>query len=154
MSGIERLLARASLPAGRWSTGRRRLEIHPGRPAMHVHGMTRRRLLAMAAPAVLHAAPARVTVPIHRILDGRAKNPPERVQHFWPRLWSEAAQDYRQGGIDFDITDGPGEVRHSPADNPVFVGLRGRAINLVVTDVLPIYWDGGRALAGVSTIHD
>jgi hypothetical protein len=58
------------------------------------------------------------------------------VQHFWPHLWSEAAQDYRQGGIDFDITDGPGEVRHSPADNPVFVGLRGRAINLVVTDVL------------------
>jgi hypothetical protein len=117
--------------------------------------MTRRDLLAMAVPAATRSAtPPRLAVPIHRILDGRAKNPPERVQHFWPRLWSEAAQDYRQGGIDFDITDGPGEVRHSPADNPVFVGLRGRAINLVVTDVLPIYWDGGRALAGVSTIHD
>jgi hypothetical protein len=117
--------------------------------------MTRRDLLAMAVPAATRSAtPPRLAVPIHRILDGRAKHPPERVQHFWPRLWSEAAQDYRQGGIDFDITDGPGEVRHSPADNPVFVGLRGRAINLVVTDVLPMYWDGGRALAGVSTIHE
>jgi hypothetical protein len=72
----------------------------------------------------------------------------------WPTLWTEAARDYRQGGIDFDVSDGPGEVRHSPADNPIFVGLRRGAIKLVVTDFIPMYWDGGRALAGVSTIHD
>jgi hypothetical protein len=100
------------------------------------------------------AAPARLAVPIHRILDGHAKNPPGIMQHFWPSLWNEAARDYRQGGIDFEISDGPGEVRHSAADNPIFVGLRGRAINLVVTDTIPMNWDGGRALAGVSTIHD
>jgi len=104
--------------------------------------------------AASRAAPARLVVPIHRILDGHAHNPPDRLQHLWPSLWSEAAQDYRQGGIDFDVSDGPGEVRHSAADNPIFVGLRGRAINLVVTDTIPMNWDGGRALAGVSTIHD
>jgi hypothetical protein len=107
--------------------------------------------IAASPPAPV---PARLVVPIHRIMDGHARNPPERVQHLWPRLWTEAAQDYRQGGIDFDISDGPGEVRHSAADNPIFVGLRGRAINLVVTDTIPMNWDGGRALAGVSTIHD
>lgn len=106
--------------------------------------------LAAARPA----ASARLVVPIHRILDGRARNPPDRVHRFWPNLWNEAAQDFRQGGIDFDISDGPGEVRRSPADNPVFVGLRRGAINLVVTDVIPMYWDKGRALAGVSTIHE
>ena len=93
-------------------------------------------------------------VPIHRILDGRARNPTGRIQHFWPSLWQEAVRDYGHGGVYFEVSDGPGEVRHSPADNPIFVGLQRGKINLVVTDVLPTYWDGGRALAGVSTIHD
>src|SRR5580698_1140036 len=91
------------------------------RPAVsdrwYVHGMTRRALVSMAALAATRpTSPARLTVPIHRILDGRAKNPPDRLQHFWPSLWDEAARDFSQGGISFDITDGPGEVRHSPAD--------------------------------------
>jgi hypothetical protein len=63
-------------------------------------------------------------------------------------------QDFRQGGIDLAVTDGPGEVRHTAADNPNFVGLKGRAINVVATDTLPMYWDAGRSLAGMSTIHD
>ena len=116
--------------------------------------MTRRALLSMAAaPALRAAAPARLVVPVHRIMDARAHNPPDRAQR-WPGLWSEAVRDYGQGGIDLQTTDGPGEVRHSPADNPVFVGLRRGAINLVVTDSIPMYWDAGRALAGVTTIHD
>ena len=109
----------------------------------------------MALPVAAHAsAPARLAVPVHRILDARAKNPPDRVRHFWPTLWSEAVRDYGRGGIDFEISDGPGEVRNSPADRPIFVGLRRGVINLVVTDNIPMYWDGGRALAGVTTIHD
>jgi hypothetical protein len=116
--------------------------------------MTRRDFLSAAAiAAVRSAAPARLLVPLHRIMDARARNPPDRVR-FWPKLWSEAVRDFGQGGIDFQVTDGPGEIRHSPADNPVFVGLRRGAINLVATDHLPMYWDGGRALAGVSTIHE
>jgi len=115
--------------------------------------MTRRGFLTMALAATRSAAPARLLVPLHRILDARASHRPERMQHLWPSLWTEAARDYRQGGIDFDISDGPGEVRISPADNPIFVGLRRGAINLVVTDTIPMYWDGGRASAGVSTIH-
>lgn len=116
--------------------------------------MTRRDFLAAAVLAASRpAAPGRLVVPLHRILDGRAKNPPDRVQHFWPNLWNEAARDYAQGGIHFDLSDGPGEIRHSPADNPIFVGLERGKINLVVTDTIPMYWDAGRALAGVSTIH-
>ena len=112
--------------------------------------MTRRDLLGLLAPAALQAAAdPRVVVPIHRIVDARVKNPPN-----WPKLWNEAVQDFRQGGIDFQISDGPGEVRRTAADNPNFIGLKGRAINVIATDTLPMYWDGGRALAGVSTIHD
>jgi len=109
----------------------------------------------LSALAAVHpAATARLVVPLHRILDGHARNPPERLQKFWPSLWSEAARDFAQGGIYFDINDGPGEVKQSPAGNPIFVGLQRGVINLVVTDVLPPYWDGGRALAGVSTIRE
>jgi hypothetical protein len=117
--------------------------------------MTRRGFVSMAALAAAKpATPARLVVPLHRILDSRAKNPPERLQKFWPSLWSEAARDCANGSISFEVTDGPGEVKHSPADNPIFVGLQRGKINFVVTDVLPMNWDGGRALAGVSTIHD
>ena len=117
--------------------------------------MTRRGFLAsgLAAPSSA-AAPDRLVVPLHRIVDGRAKIPPDQLRHFWPSLWNEANRDYGQGNISFEIADGPGEVRHSPGDNPIFVGLARGHVNLVVTDTIPMYWDGGRALAGVSTIHD
>jgi hypothetical protein len=69
-------------------------------------------------------------------------------------LWNEAVRDYGQGNISFEISDGPGEVQQSPGDNPIFTGLQRGKINLVMTDTIPMYWDGGRALAGVSTIHD
>lgn len=117
---------------------------------------TRRDLIGMAAAAAAaHPhAPARLAVPVHRIMDARAKNPADVDHRFWPNLWSEAVRDYRQGGIDLQISDGPGEVRRSPADRPIFIGLRRGAINLVVTDYIPMLWDNGRALAGVTTIHE
>jgi hypothetical protein len=48
----------------------------------------------------------------------------------------------------------PGEIRRSPADTPPFTGLRRGAINLVLTDRLPLYWDNARALPGVTAIVD
>jgi hypothetical protein len=116
--------------------------------------MTRRGFVSMAvAAAVRPAAPARLPVPLHRIVDSRLENS-ARVQHFWPNLWNEAVRDYGQGNLTFDSSDGPGEVKQSPGDNPIFMGLQRGKINLVVTDTVPMYWDGGRALADVSTIHD
>jgi len=108
--------------------------------------------MAVAA-AARPAAPARLVVPLQRIVDSRLKNS-DRVRHFWPSLWNEAIRDYGQGNISFEISDGPGEVKQSPGDNPILVGLQRGKINLVVTDTIPMYWDGGRALAGVSTIHE
>jgi hypothetical protein len=52
------------------------------------------------------------------------------------------------------VTDGPDEVRHTAGDRPIFIGLRRGVINLVFTELLPMYWDNGRALAGVTTIYD
>jgi hypothetical protein len=116
--------------------------------------MTRREFISAAAvPAVRPGTPARVRVPVHRVVDARAQYPPERLRHFWSGIWPEAAGDFSRGGIELQASDGPGEVRRSPGDRPIFVGLRRGVINLVLTDHIPMLWDKGRALAGVSTIH-
>ena len=59
---------------------------------------------------------------------------------------------FRPGGVELQTTDGPGEVGHTAADRPLFTGLRRGALNLVLTDSLPLYWDNARSLAGVTTL--
>jgi hypothetical protein len=117
--------------------------------------MTRRELFASAAVAsAARGAPERVQVPVHRVVDTRAQYPPERLRNFWSGIWPEAAGEFSRGGIELQTSDGPGEVRISPGDRPIFAGLRRGAINLVLTGHIPMRWDQGRALAGVSTIHE
>src|SRR5579871_6185861 len=114
--------------------------------------MTRRDFVSAAA-AVPVFAPARLSVPIHRITDGRADFPQERLHHFWSSIWPEAYRTFATGGIDLQTSDGPGEVGHSAADRPILTGLRRGAINLVLTGNLPLYWDNARALPGVTTLY-
>ena len=117
--------------------------------------MTRRRLLLAAAPAVAaFAAPPPLIVPIHRVMDSRAKLKPEQLRFFSTKLWPETVRDFGQCGIQFQVTESPGEIKRSPADRPIFTGLDRGAINLIVTDHIPMYWDRGRSLAGVTTIYD
>jgi hypothetical protein len=87
-------------------------------------------------------------------MDSRAQCPPEQLHHFWSTIWPEAVRDFSHGGITLQTSDGPGEIRRSPGDKPIFIGLRRGAINLVLTGRIPMNWDNGRALAGVTTIHD
>jgi hypothetical protein len=117
--------------------------------------MTRRDFIwTAAAAATRSSAPAPLVVPIHRVVDARAQVPPERRQHFWSSIWPEAFRAFSRGGIELQTGDGPGEVKRSPGDRPIFVGLRRGALNLVLTDHIPMYWDRGRSLAGVTTVYD
>jgi hypothetical protein len=113
--------------------------------------MTRRDFIGMAA-AVPSLAPASVTIPVHRVTDAKARFAPGALQHFWSGIWPEAVRTFGNGGIQLQTTDGPGEVQHTAADRPLFIGLRRGAINLVLTDHLPLYWDNARSLAGVTTL--
>jgi len=117
--------------------------------------VTRRHFIAtaMAAP-VRSGAPARLSVPVHRVMDARSQCPPDQLHHFWSNIWPEAAGDFSRGGVELQTSDGPGEVRRSPGDRPIFIGLRRGVINLVLTGLVPMYWDNGRGLAGVSTFYD
>ena len=118
--------------------------------------MTRRHFIftLAAAGAGRSSPPARLLVPVHRVMDSRAQCPPEQLHHFWSSIWPEAVRNFSQGGIGLQTSDGPGEVRRSPGDKPIFIGLRRGAINLVLTGHIPMKWDNGRALAGVTTIYD
>ena len=87
-------------------------------------------------------------------MDSRAQCTPEQLHHFWWSIWPAAVRDFSRGGIELQTSDGPGEVRRSPGDTPIFIGLRRDAVNLVLTDHIPMKWDTGRALAGVTTIHN
>ena len=79
---------------------------------------------------------------------------PEQGNVFWRTVWPETIWDFSRIGIDLQTTDGPGEVRRSAADKPIFIGLRRGVINLILTGHIPIYWDNGRALPGVTTIYE
>jgi hypothetical protein len=113
--------------------------------------MTRRDFIwtTIALPST---TPAQVTVPIHRIVDAKARFPSGSLQRFWSSIWREAVTDFGHGGIALRTTDGPGEVGHTAADRPLFSGLRCGVLNLVLTDRLPLYWDNARSLAGVTTL--
>ena len=102
--------------------------------------------------AAASTAPARVIVPLHRIVDAKARFQPESLHRFWWSIWPEAVTDFGRGGIGFQVTDGPGEVAHTAADRPLFSGLQRGALNLVLTDRLPLYWDNARSLPGVTTL--
>ena len=117
--------------------------------------LTRRQFIwATSAAAGRSTAQARLLVPVHRVMDSRARCSPEQLRYFWSTVWPEAVRNFSGGGIGLQTTDGAGEVRRSPGDWPIFVGLRRGVINVVLTDHIPMKWDNGRALAGVTTIQD
>ncbi len=118
--------------------------------------MTRRQFAAGGAlPAIAaFAGPAPLIVPIHRVLDSRAKITPEQLGRFNSTLWAETARDFRRCGIEFQTTAVTGEIRRSAGDRPIFVGVEKGVINLVLTDHIPLSWDHGRGLVGVTTIYD
>jgi len=117
--------------------------------------VTRRHfVLTLAAATSRASTPSRLMVPVHRIMDSRARCSREQLHQFWTSIWPEAVRNFGRGDIGLQTTDGPGEVRRSPGDVPIFTGLRRGVINLVLTDHIPMKWDSGRAVAGVTTIHD
>jgi hypothetical protein len=112
--------------------------------------LTRRRLIAAALAA--STASGRVAVPVHRITDSKARFPKGALENFWHAIWPEAVRDFARGGIELQTTDGPGAVGHTAADRVFFTGLVRGALNLIVTDTLPLYWDNARALPGATTL--
>lgn len=99
------------------------------------------------------AAGGDVVVPLHHVLDRRAACRARHVRDFWGRVWPQAVADFEQCGVRFAVTSGEGEVERPAWRTPVVQGLRRGCLNVVVTDRIPVQWDGGRGLAGVTTMY-
>ena len=111
---------------------------------------TRRALLG----AAVAFGQEQVVLPVYLVTDTRAKIAPEEMDGFSKKIWPEAVQDFLRAGIRIDAGRGMGEVRRTPSGRPVFAGLARGAINLVLTDRVPLLWDQGRGLAGVAARWD
>ena len=116
--------------------------------------MTRREFVSIAAAASTPSLAVPLIVPVHRVMDSRAKCTPQQVRHFSTSIWPEAVRDFGRCGIQFQVSEVTGVVRRSPGGRPVFVGLEHGAINLVITDQIPQNWDRGVGLTGVSARFD
>ena len=112
--------------------------------------MTRRDFLSIV-PAVVARTAATVNVPVHIVTDGDAKITPHQFQHFWWTVWPEAVRDLARCKIRLETTSSTGGIWRPPSREPVITGLERRVLNLVLTDRLPLEWDNGRMLSGVTT---
>lgn len=121
----------------------------------HVTGPTRRMLLAAplcAAASSLPGAPPRA-VPVRLIEDSRVPWSRDRLAWFRSRLWPEAAGNLARGGIRLNVVKAPGEVERPPGREPLLKGIQRGVLNFIVTSHIPVQWDGGRGLCGVTTLY-
>jgi hypothetical protein len=114
--------------------------------------MTRRAFLSASILAA--AQPSPIHVPVRIISNRHAHCDPERLRIFWWRIWPDALRMFASGGIRIDFTHQEGEVQHYPGGRPLIKGLAPGVVNIVVTDSIPLLWDGGRGLAGITTQYD
>ncbi len=117
--------------------------------------MTRREFIGAAAlTARATAAQGPLAVPVHLVRDSRSKLTPAQARRFSTALWPQAVRDFARGGIRLQWTEGTGEIRRSPADRPIIAGVRRGSVNVIVTDHVPMYWDRGRSVPGLTTLYD
>jgi hypothetical protein len=113
--------------------------------------MTRRDLMRVLAAAASAGNQPPLRIPLNRIMDARAKCTPEQLHRFSTVIWPEVVRDFNYCGIQFQLTEGTGEIKRSPSSRPIFTGLVRGSVNLVVTENVPLDYGG---LAGVTTLWE
>lgn len=118
--------------------------------------MNRRELLrgALLAIPAAHHSPARLDVPILRLVNKHATCSANQVRQFCSTIWNEAVQDFDRGGLPLCTVERTGGIRRYASGKPKFEGLERGRINVVLTDRVPLEWDNGRAVNGVATIYE
>jgi hypothetical protein len=92
-----------------------------------------------------------LTLPLLHLVDSRAQLTPTQLDRFWSSIWLEAVRDLAWCGIAMAGNLRTCEVRRTPGDRPLITGLERGVLNFVVTRHIPMHWDRGRGLAGVTT---
>jgi len=92
-------------------------------------------------------------VPVRLIVDRVPKFSAARIQEFREHLWAEAVRELSGCGIRLDVTWTSGEVGRPAFREPTITALERRALNLVVTDRIPVEWDHSGTMCGVTTLY-
>ena len=116
--------------------------------------LTRRALLALPLTAAAATRTWRppLIVPVHIVLDGSAQWG-NMLARFWQQLWPQTVRDFARCDIRLAATVKTGDIWRPPNREPAVIGLDFGVINLVVTDRIPIEWDNGRLLSGITTLY-
>jgi hypothetical protein len=119
--------------------------------------MTRRGAIGatfLLAPGIAAAAKAHVEIPLLRITDKHAHSAAGKRSEFLEGVWKQAEEVFASGGMKLRAIDRDGEVLQYPSGRPLLRCLDRSMINVVVTDRVPLDWDKGRSLAGVSSLYE
>lgn len=118
--------------------------------------MTTRRAFLGLVPAALAARaappPPLVTVPVDILFDIDAKLGDWAVRHFWA-LWAEAVRDFGWCGVVFRTRVRDAGMWRPQHRQPVISGLGTGVLNVVVTNTIPMEWDNGRMIRGVTALY-
>ena len=69
------------------------------------------------------------------------------------RVWPEAFRDLGRSGIRLDASPAVGEVWRPPGREPMLGGIEHGVLNIILTGTIPMEWDQGRGLSGVTTLY-
>ena len=115
--------------------------------------MTRRQFVLAPIATALNGGEQPLIVPVRHIIDKRAQFSAGELR-FFADIWAEATRDLRRCGIEVPCTRATNEIRRTASGAPVFSGLQPHVINMAITRSIPVNWDAGRGLSGVSTRYD
>jgi hypothetical protein len=72
------------------------------------------------------------------------------LRYFWYTVWPEALREFGRGGVRIEPTFVQGEVQRWPGAQPYLVGLEPGVLNVILTPRIPLKWDQGLGLNGVT----
>jgi hypothetical protein len=89
-------------------------------------------------------------LPIDHIVHAQAPFRKGSLNYFASTVWPEALRDFHSCGVSVSTERRNGEIRRTPGGQPIFTEVRPGVVNMVITDHVPLAWDGGRALSGIA----
>jgi hypothetical protein len=118
--------------------------------------ITRRQLLGgtLCVPHLLYGSASVVEVPVLRLVNRNIASTAAELQQFCATVWDQAARAFRTCGVELRTVQRIGDIRQYPSGRPRFLGLERTMLNVVLTDTIPLDWDNGRSLSGVTTIYE
>jgi hypothetical protein len=118
--------------------------------------LTRRQFLGtpLAAPVIGCCSTSLIEVPVLRLLDKNAALSSTEIQAFYDTVWDEAARLFQSCEVALRTIEKVGEIRRYPSGRPRFLGLERNMMNVVLTETVPLAWDNGRSLCGLTTIYE